>query len=214
MPPSGRSSQRTGCGFGCFFHYPLVRHDPLGGGLRHLVAGRTRPFRRCLNHASHRRLVGVLAAFPDPPQRGRSVRTDDCFVAAHGSPRQAPSSEAGTRSSGGATPHLRRTRLRAAVADGRRASVRGVLAALRARLHHIVTSNLPFEDWTSALVSERLTGALLDRLTHHVHILTMNGDSYRLRQSAGRRRAAAARAEQNHATAKTVDPDTGDITDP
>ena len=78
----------------------------------------------------------------------------------------------------------------------------------------IVTSNLPFEDWTSVLRSERLTGALLDRLTHHVHILTMNGDSYRLKQSAGQRRAAAARAEQNHATAKTVDPDTGDITDP
>ena len=54
----------------------------------------------------------------------------------------------------------------------------------------IVTSNLPFEDWTSVLASERLTGALLDRLTHHVHILTMNGDSYRLKQSAGRRRPA------------------------
>jgi DNA replication protein DnaC len=69
----------------------------------------------------------------------------------------------------------------------------------------IVTSNLPFEDWTSVLGSERLTGALLDRLTHHVHILTMNGDSYRLKQSAGRRRAAAtvAAAEQNQATAET-----------
>ena len=43
----------------------------------------------------------------------------------------------------------------------------------------IVTSNLPFEDWISVLGSERLTGALLDRLTHHVSILTMNGDSYR-----------------------------------
>jgi DNA replication protein DnaC len=78
----------------------------------------------------------------------------------------------------------------------------------------IVTSNLPFEDWTSVLRSERLTGALLDRLTHHVHILTMNGDSYRLKQSAGQRRAAAARAEQNQATAETVDSDTGEITDP
>ena len=78
----------------------------------------------------------------------------------------------------------------------------------------IVTSNLPFEDWTSVLRSERLTGALLDRLTHHVHILTMNGDSYRLKQSAGQRRAAAARAEQNQATAETVDSDTSEITDP
>src|SRR6187455_2063291 len=55
----------------------------------------------------------------------------------------------------------------------------------------IVTSNLPFDEWTSVFGSERLTGALLDRLTHHVHILTMNGDSYRLRQSAGRRRPSA-----------------------
>jgi DNA replication protein DnaC len=46
----------------------------------------------------------------------------------------------------------------------------------------IVTSNLPFEDWTSIFGSERLTGALLDRLTHHVHILEMNGESYRLKQ--------------------------------
>ena len=76
----------------------------------------------------------------------------------------------------------------------------------------IVTSNLPFEDWTSVLGSERLTGALLDRLTHHVSILTMNGDSYRLKESAGRRRDAAtqAGAVQNQATA--VDPDTGEIT--
>ena len=77
----------------------------------------------------------------------------------------------------------------------------------------IVTSNLPFEDWTQVLGSERLTGALLDRLTHHVSILTMNGDSYRLKQSAGRRRSAA-RAEQNQATAEIVDPDTGEITTP
>ena len=82
------------------------------------------------------------------------------------------------------------------------------------RCSTIVTSNLPFEDWTSVLRSEWLTGALLDRLTHHVHILTMNGDSYRLKQSAGQRRAAAARAEQNQATTETVDPDTSEITAP
>ena len=47
----------------------------------------------------------------------------------------------------------------------------------------IATSNLPFDEWTSVFGSERLTGALLDRLTHHVHILEMNGDSFRLAQS-------------------------------
>ncbi len=79
------------------------------------------------------------------------------------------------------------------------------------RASTIITSNLPFEDWTSVLGSERLTGALLDRLTHHVSILTMNGDSYRLKQSVGRRRTSA-RAQQNQATPTTVDPDTGEIT--
>ena len=52
----------------------------------------------------------------------------------------------------------------------------------------IVTSNLPFQEWTSVFASERLTGALLDRITHHVHILEMNGESYRLKQSRSRRR--------------------------
>ena len=47
----------------------------------------------------------------------------------------------------------------------------------------MVTSNLPFNEWTEILGSERLTGALLDRLTHHVHILEMNGESYRLKES-------------------------------
>jgi DNA replication protein DnaC len=51
----------------------------------------------------------------------------------------------------------------------------------------MVTSNLPFQEWTEILGSERLTGALLDRLTHHVHILEMNGDSYRLKQSRHQR---------------------------
>ena len=47
----------------------------------------------------------------------------------------------------------------------------------------IVTSNLPFDEWTRTFGSERLTGALLDRLTHHVHILEMNGESFRLKHS-------------------------------
>ena len=55
----------------------------------------------------------------------------------------------------------------------------------------LVTSNLPFDEWTSVFGTDRLTGALLDRLTHHVHILEMNGESYRLRDSKRRRPRAA-----------------------
>lgn len=61
----------------------------------------------------------------------------------------------------------------------------------------LVTSNLPFDEWTSVFGSERLTGALLDRLTHHVHILEMNGESYRLAASKKRARKASEMAPQN-----------------
>lgn len=55
----------------------------------------------------------------------------------------------------------------------------------------MITSNLPFDEWTETFGTERLTGALLDRLTHHVNILEMNGDSYRLCQSRARKAEAA-----------------------
>jgi len=72
----------------------------------------------------------------------------------------------------------------------------------------IVTSNLPFEEWTSVFGSERLTGALLDRLTHHVHILEINGDSYRLKHSKAQRRRQLAQD-----AGLAVDPDTDEILD-
>lgn len=75
----------------------------------------------------------------------------------------------------------------------------------------IVTSNLPFEEWTAVLGSERLTGALLDRLTHHVHILAMNGESYRLAHSTARRRVSAKAAPDDVATGEQINQDTGEI---
>jgi DNA replication protein DnaC len=56
----------------------------------------------------------------------------------------------------------------------------------------LITSNLPFDEWTQTFGSERLTGALLDRLTHHVNILEMNGDSYRLAQSRAQKASVSA----------------------
>ena len=50
----------------------------------------------------------------------------------------------------------------------------------------MVTTNLHFDQWTEIFGSERLTGALLDRLTHRCHIIEANGESYRLRQSKKR----------------------------
>ena len=65
---------------------------------------------------------------------------------------------------------------------------------LSERVSTLVTSNLPFNEWTEIFGSERLTGALLDRLTHHIHILELNGDSYRLQHSKKTRHDAAAPA--------------------
>jgi DNA replication protein DnaC len=61
-----------------------------------------------------------------------------------------------------------------------------VISRAYERLSVIVTTNLPFESWVEIFGCERLTGALLDRLTHRVHILEANGPSYRLRQSKRR----------------------------
>ncbi|HZZ08521.1 MAG TPA: IS21-like element helper ATPase IstB [Candidatus Binataceae bacterium] len=51
----------------------------------------------------------------------------------------------------------------------------------------IVTSNLAFSEWVKVFADEKLTTALLDRLTHHAHILTTRGESYR----ASKRKADA-----------------------
>lgn len=57
----------------------------------------------------------------------------------------------------------------------------------------IVTTNLPFENWVEVLGNERLTGALLDRLTHRIHILEANGESYRLKDAKRRQRGRKAK---------------------
>lgn len=63
-----------------------------------------------------------------------------------------------------------------------------VIATAYERNSLIVTTNLPFENWTEVLGSERLTGAALDRLTHRCHILETKGESYRLRDAKRRQR--------------------------
>ncbi|HWB14051.1 MAG TPA: ATP-binding protein [Pirellulales bacterium] len=58
-----------------------------------------------------------------------------------------------------------------------------VISTAYERQSLIVTTNLPFGQWTEVLGSERLTGAVLDRLTHRCHILEATGDSYRLKDA-------------------------------
>jgi DNA replication protein DnaC len=63
-----------------------------------------------------------------------------------------------------------------------------VISTAYERTSIIVTTNLPFENWTEVLGSERLTGAVLDRLTHRCHIIEMRGESYRLKDAKRRRK--------------------------
>jgi len=63
-----------------------------------------------------------------------------------------------------------------------------VIATAYERTSIIVTTNLPFEQWTEVLGSERLTGAVLDRLTHRCNILEMKGESYRLKEAKDRKK--------------------------
>ena len=53
----------------------------------------------------------------------------------------------------------------------------------------LITSNLAFADWGQVFQGERMTAALLDRLTHRCHIFEMNGESFRFRESMKTRRS-------------------------
>ena len=66
-----------------------------------------------------------------------------------------------------------------------------VISRAYERVSLMVTTNLPFEQWPEVCGSQRLTGAILDRLTHRVHILEANGQSYRLRESKSRQKRQA-----------------------
>ena len=67
-----------------------------------------------------------------------------------------------------------------------------VISTSYERTSLIVTTNLPFEQWTEVLDNERLTGATLDRLTHRCHIIETGGESYRLRDARRRRMGSVA----------------------
>ena len=73
-----------------------------------------------------------------------------------------------------------------------------VVSCAHERQGILLTTNLPFENWTETLGNERMIGALLDRVTHRVHITEANGESYRLKDA--KRRAEPQRRENSQKT--------------
>ena len=63
----------------------------------------------------------------------------------------------------------------------------------------MITSNLAFSEWGQIFQGERMTAALLDRLTHHCHIFEMNGESYRFKQSMKEKQPQASKPKQKSA---------------
>ena len=62
----------------------------------------------------------------------------------------------------------------------------GILAQRYERASVIVTTNLEFSEWVQLFAEEKLTAALLDRLTHRYQVFLMNGESYRFKSSQKR----------------------------
>jgi hypothetical protein len=81
----------------------------------------------------------------------------------------------------------------------------------------VLTTNLDFARWVEVFGDATLTGALLDRLTHHAHILLFQGESYRFRESRRRKEATDSPTpspERERFTAALGSPAQSDLDEP
>ena len=98
--------------------------------------------------------------------------------------------------------HRRRPTTRLPISKAGAELLFDVIATAYERYSLVVTTNLPFENWTEVLGSEPLTGATLDRLTHRCHILETKEESYQLQDATQRRQPGSRRLG-----AGVIDPD-------